>query len=249
MSSPTSGAGPTPLQSVFDALNGCVDGGTLRVPDDFLGSVAIKLCWDTFFAGKSLDVAGVNITLNAGDVTVTGTGQGLFDQLTVTAKFTAVAGDLGVEITGAAAAGWSLTNAFPALASTFFASIPVDAGGTLTLKNGAAGGGSASGSLAFAGSLNVAQFSADLASITGNSIAFTGTIAVAGGAPTFDLKTADDATWTLPIGSGLTVSNALVELGYDGTPSATFSGTLVLDDSTSLAFEWTLPAALHIVGN
>lgn len=248
MSSPTSDAGQTPLQSVFDALNGCVDGGTLRVPDDFLGSVAIKLCWDTFFAGKSLDVAGVNIALNEGDVTVTGTGQGLFDQLTVTAKFTAVAGDLGVEISGAAAAGWSLTNAFPALASTFFASLPVDAGGTLTLKTGAAGGGSASGSLAFAGSLNVAQFSADLASITGNSIAFTGTIAVAGGAPSFDLKTAD-ATWTLPIGSGLTVSKALVELGYAGAPSAKVSGTLVLDASTSLAFDWTLPAALHIVGN
>ena len=241
---------PSPLQHVRDALTACIDAsGNLHVPGTFLASTALQICWDVYFAGKTFDVAGATVTLNAGDVTVAGTGQGLFSGLAISAQFTFAGNDLGVTITGTVPASWSLTQAFPVLANTIFARIPVTAGGTLTLKNAAAAGsGGPSGSLAFTGALDVAAFSADLASIVGHSVAFTGTIAVAKNVPTFTLKTAD-STWTLPIGSGLPLSKAHVEFAYDGKPSAKLSGTLVIDADTSVVVDWTLPTTLHIVGN
>src|SRR5947209_3860949 len=174
------------LQQVYEALAACVDkSGNLQLPPNFLASTAIAIAWDAFFAGKTFDVDGVTIALHAGDVTVSGAGRGLFDQLAVSATFALAANDIGVTITGTAAGGWSLTNAFPALGSTFFANIPATGGATLILQNAAAaGGGNAAGSLRFAGTLHVARFSPDLASIAGDSLAFSGTIGAAKGVPT-----------------------------------------------------------------
>src|SRR5579884_836637 len=147
----------SPLQHVRDALQACIDTtGNLHVPGTFLASTALQVCWDVYFAGRTFDVAGATVTLNAGDVTVSGTGQGLFSGLAISAQFAFAGNDLAVTITGTVPATWSLTQAFPVLANTMFAHVPVTAGGTLTLKNAAAAGsGDPAGSLAFTGSVDV----------------------------------------------------------------------------------------------
>jgi len=83
------------LQQVYEALAACVDkSGNLHLPPNFLGSTAIAIAWDAFFAGKTFDVDGVTIALHAGDVTVSGASL-----CSATAKFNTT--DVNLPVSGA----------------------------------------------------------------------------------------------------------------------------------------------------
>lgn len=97
-----------------------LNGSRLDLDLDALGSATVTAVLGAFLPSGRLVLTDVTARTDTADgVTVTGTGNGPFTGMTVSARFTAGA-DVTVELTGTGDRTWSFTAAFPDLAGTLW---------------------------------------------------------------------------------------------------------------------------------
>src|SRR5262245_31801572 len=121
------------LQSL---LSSHLQGGTLSLPADALGSAAVQNVLDTCLGGQPLVIQGARLHTSDTGVTVTGTGKSsLFQAMALTAAFSVQNGEAALQLEATAPSSWTWTDSFPALARTLCASLAVSGTTRLSLRS------------------------------------------------------------------------------------------------------------------
>ncbi|MDG2534135.1 hypothetical protein P6144_10785 [Sphingomonas sp. HITSZ_GF] len=240
-------------QDIKTALQACFAGNVFTAPDTLFGSGTLKAVFDKSLPGSTLVITG---TLSDDGSTVTGTGQGVFAGMNVTAVFTP-SGDSDVLLvaTGTGDSSWTFGTGFPALSGSLLADLSVAAGAQLILRT--ISDNQHPAGLNFMGSVGIGGPLEQAAKFVGTSASldFAGPITFTFGAPVFTLTAPVTSKFSLGPLTDLGIS---IELLSTAAPAAApgntdYGATGAIAAATSVGITVngspaTLPAALIFNG-
>jgi len=232
------------LDEIKQALQPCFLGTVFTGPDTLFGSATLKSVFDTALPGAQLVIDGT-LTETATDVVISGTGQGPFAGMQVTATFTPSGSDVALVATGTSAGDgdWAFAAAYPSLAGSVLADLTVLAGASLILTTITSSQHPAG--LGFMGNVSVGGALLQAAKFVGSvpSLAFAGPITMAADAPVFTLVAPIAQPFTL----GPLVSLALTaNLDASKTPAVAIVTTVAVTVNGNAT---NLPAAIVFNGD
>lgn len=169
------------VAALLSAVRGARAGDTFSLATAPLASPPLDALAAAHLPGATLRLSAVTALDEAADgqsVTVRGTGADLpFTGMRVEAVFSVVGGNAALRLTATAAAGWTFTGAFPALASTVAAGFRFLASPAPVLVLRSHQEGASAAGLSFAGTMDLASMTGGLAGLIGrNTQPLTGTV-------------------------------------------------------------------------
>jgi hypothetical protein len=231
-------------QDIKTALQACFQGNVFTAPDTLFGSGTLKAVFDKSLPSGELAITG---TLSSDGSTVTGTGQGPFAGMQVSAVFTPSGDDVLLVATGSG--DWGFGSAFPGLAGSPLAGLVVSKAQLIlrTISDDAHPAG-----LNFMGAAGISGPLAPAAKFVGEltSLNFAGPISFTFGAPVFTLTAPVTAKFSLGPLQDLGIAIELISAASGSTDAAT--GTIAAATSVSVTINGntaTLPAALIFDGS
>jgi hypothetical protein len=232
------------LDEIKQALQPCFSGNLFTGPDTLFGSATLKAVFDASLPNEQLVIDGT-MSETSTDVVISGTGQGPFAGMQVTATFTPQGNDVALVVTGTSAGDgdWAFATAYPSLAGSVLANLGVLAGASLILRTITDNQHPAG--LGFMGNVSVGGTLLQAAKFIGTvpSLAFAGPITMVSGAPSFTLVAPIAQPFTL----GPLVSLALTaNLDASKTPAVAIVTTVSVTVNGSAT---NLPAAIVFNGD